>query len=237
MSAVTLPYWQVNVPEDRRLAECPDFLADANEKDRRILSTKDENYHYQTWPEVQQFIAFQVAVLTVQETNHLELFERVPTDMRRYKEYTWKLKREYGSVMNFILQERLRWNDMTCTGGPFSHPDDYKILYNDWPYGLERKIVHLVVWTKFDLEDDPATDDLTPKARREIDEFVEQTFRSRVPRDQVIWFKNWRSLKSVHAVEHFHVLLYDAEKEFIREITHDDIPLAVKVQLAEKRLK
>ncbi|KAL9079413.1 MAG: hypothetical protein Q9157_001712 [Trypethelium eluteriae] len=226
MSEVNLPYWQVNVPEDRRLADCPDFLADANAKDRRILSTKDEDYHYQTWSEVQRFI----------ETNHLELFERVPTDMRRYKEYTWKLKREYGSVMNFILQERLKWNDMACTGEPFTNSDDYKILYNDWPYGLEQKIVHLVVWTKFDLEDDPATDDLTPKARREIDEFVERTFRSRVPRNQVIWFKNWRSLKSVHAVEHFHVLLYDADKEFVRQITHDDIALAVKVQEAERGL-
>ena len=31
-----------------------------------------------------------------------------------------------------------------------------RILYNDWPYGLVDGIVHLVVWTKFDLEDDPA---------------------------------------------------------------------------------
>ena len=114
--------------------------------------------------------------------------------------------------------------------------DDYKILYNDWPYGLEQKIVHLVVWTKFDLEDDPATDDLTPKARQEIDEFVEMTFRSRVPRERVIWFKNWKSLKSIHAVEHFHVMLYDPDMEFVREITHGDIPLAIKVQMATEGL-
>ena len=62
---------------------------------------------------------------------------------------------------------------------------DIKILYNDWPYGVDEKIVHLVVWTKFDLEDDPATDDLTPKARKEIDDFVDQTFRSRVPPEKV----------------------------------------------------
>lgn len=58
--------------------------------------------------------------------------------------------------------------------------DDIKILYNDWPYGVDVKIVHLVVWTKFDLEDDPATDDLTPEARKEIDDFVDRTFRSKV---------------------------------------------------------
>lgn len=63
--------------------------------------------------------------------------------------------------------------------------DDIKILYNDWPYGVDEKIVHLVVWTKFDLEDDPTTDDLTPKARKEIDDYVDKTFRTRVNPENV----------------------------------------------------
>jgi Protein of unknown function (DUF3605) len=62
---------------------------------------------------------------------------------------------------------------------------DIKILYNDWPYGVDEKIVHLVVWTKFDLEDDPSTDDLTPKARGEIDDFVNRTFCTRVKSENV----------------------------------------------------
>lgn len=65
--------------------------------------------------------------------------------------------------------------------------DDIKILYNDWPYGIDKSIVHLVVWTKFVLEDDPETDDLTPKMRKDIDEYVDGTFRSRVPPDKVSW--------------------------------------------------
>lgn len=60
-----------------------------------------------------------------------------------------------------------------------------RILYNDWPYGLVDGIVHLVVWTKFDLEDDPATDDLTPRARQEIDDFVKRVFCSRMGPGQV----------------------------------------------------
>lgn len=63
--------------------------------------------------------------------------------------------------------------------------EDIKILYNDWPYGLEKDIVHLVVWVKFELEDEPGTDDLTPKARKEIDDYVDKTFRSRMASDQV----------------------------------------------------
>lgn len=62
---------------------------------------------------------------------------------------------------------------------------DLKILYNDWPYGIDTKIIHLVVWTKFELEDDPATGELTAPMRKKIDDFVERTFRSRVPRDNV----------------------------------------------------
>ena len=114
--------------------------------------------------------------------------------------------------MQFVVKERLRWGDggdlmqlkpqgrpFECDGSsPFCFPtarnkaliaihptEDIKILYNDWPYGVEHGIIHLVVWTKFELEDDPATDDLTPRARREIDDYVNETFCSRVPSEQV----------------------------------------------------
>lgn len=46
---------------------------------------------------------------------------------------------------------------------------------------------------------------------------------------QVIWFKNWRSLKSIHAVEHFHVMLFDPGMEFVKEITNNDAPLSAEV--------
>ena len=32
--------------------------------------------------------------------------------------------------------------------------DDVKIIYNDWPYGIDKSIVHLCVWTKFPLDVD-----------------------------------------------------------------------------------
>jgi hypothetical protein len=67
----------------------------------------------------------------------------------------------------------------------FRTTDDLKILCNDWPYGVEKGIVHLVIWTKFELEEDPATGDLTDAMRKEIDDFVKKTFCSRMPSDQV----------------------------------------------------
>lgn len=126
--------------------------------------------------------------------------------------------------------------------------DDFKVLYNDWPYGLDPEIVHLVIWTKFDLEEDPATGLLTPSMWKKIDDYIEKTFRSRIPPDQVsfsflfflvfsflcqetqiIWFKNWKSLKSIHALEHFHVMLYKPDKDFMADITHGDTPLVEKI--------
>ncbi len=32
--------------------------------------------------------------------------------------------------------------------------EDIKIIYNDWPYGIDKSIVHLCVWTKFPLDVD-----------------------------------------------------------------------------------
>ena len=57
MTKTTLPYWLVNVPPSQYPSSCPDFLINANAKDRGILSTPDSEYHRQTWPEVQHCIS------------------------------------------------------------------------------------------------------------------------------------------------------------------------------------
>lgn len=65
--------------------------------------------------------------------------------------------------------------------------DDIKIIYNDWPYGIDKSIVHLCVWTKFPLDVDEAdpNGDLTPEMRAKIDGYVERTFGSRVAAENV----------------------------------------------------
>ncbi|KAK8169203.1 hypothetical protein BKA80DRAFT_269006 [Phyllosticta citrichinensis] len=219
-TATALPWWQVNVPEELRTAECPDFLQDCNEKDRRIIGTPNSEYQPYTWEQVKDIVA----------SNRLGDLVRKPSELRRYRHYTHELVRNYGSIVNFVQKERLKWDDLTPRGPPFSNPGDIKILHNDWPYGVDERIVHLVVWTKFDLDEDAATGDLTGRARQAIDDYVTQTFRGQVDRDsdRVIWFKNWRSLKSVHAVEHFHVMLQDPDLAFVDAITGGDVPLSKK---------
>lgn len=108
--------------------------------------------------------------------------------------------------------------------------DDYKILLNDWPYGIDLCVVHLVVWTKFALPSDGVTDHLLPESRAEIEDFVSRTFGRVCGKENVIWFRNWGALKSVHAVEHFHVMLFDPPKEFVDEVTGGNVSLAEKVE-------
>lgn len=42
--------------------------------------------------------------------NRLEQFKRVPSELRRYRKYIADVKASHGSVMEFILRERLGWN-------------------------------------------------------------------------------------------------------------------------------
>ncbi|KAJ5514519.1 hypothetical protein N7463_004071 [Penicillium fimorum] len=214
-----LPYWLVNLPRSQWTAECPSFLRDQTPKNIRCLSTPDHLYTRQNWEQVKEIIS----------TNRIDRFQRVPSELRKYLEYMAHIKAEYTSVMRFVVKERLGWGDgnvedIKPRGGPFEYEEDIRIIYNDWPYGVDKDIIHLVVWTKFQLEDDPTTDDLTPSARAAIESYVQKTF-SQVPRKQVVWFKNWKSLKSVPGIEHFHVMLHRPDMEFVREITRRDVPL------------
>ena len=112
-------FWNVNVPPSLQTTECPDFLkyAVTNDKDRRMLSTPDSEYKYQTWQQVQQMI----------HDNRLDLFLRAPSDLRRYRGYCDKLVRDYGSVMAFVMQERLKWEDLTPKGEPVCEPGMYAV--------------------------------------------------------------------------------------------------------------
>lgn len=137
--------------------------------------------------------------------------------------------------------------------------ENYKILLNDWPYGFDSRIVHLVVWTKFPLPPDPTSEkgDISPQTRAMISKFVRETFgvemmkkKSQKEKNQekegqrdgegeeeenVVWFLNWASLKSIHAVEHFHVLLFEPDEEFVERVTRGDVALRDKVKMKKGR--
>ena len=132
--------------------------------------------------------------------------------------WTASTKAQYGSMTAYLLAHRLPWGSPPFTYNspiPFHNPSDFKILINDWPYGLMPDITHIVVWSKTPIEVDGKTGDVTEESRRIIRDFVAETFVRRLDGDEkrVVWFKNWVQLQSVRALEHIHVMVKDASKE------------------------
>lgn len=81
---------------------------------------------------------------------------------------------------------------------------------NDFPYGFEEGIIHIVVWTKISVPKlDSGLADITPEARQTIQHFVDSTFKEALSMDSsdILWFKNWAALMSIRDLDHFHVLL------------------------------
>ena len=67
------------------------------------------------------------------DINRVDLFRRVPSDLRKYRLHTHRLVKEYGSIMNFVVNERLQWDTMAPKGRPFE--------FDGWcrrPAGLRR---------------------------------------------------------------------------------------------------
>lgn len=135
-------------------------------------------------------------------------------------------------MTNFVCQERLHWTPLptstTETGPlfeceseePFGSPNDYKILLNDWPYGLSPDITHFVVWLKTRIPVKMPEGYLTPESSRLVEDFVQKTFVDKLKEagqghDQVQWFKNWVSLQSIPGLDHVHVLVRDVPRNIL----------------------
>lgn len=176
--------------------------------------------------------------------NDLGALKRKPSDLRRYLEWSAATKAQYGSIMNYICQRRLQWPLPGSAGmasgttfknpRPFADPEDYRILRNDWPYGLGPGIAHLVVWSRTPIPVSSDEGHLTEESRALIDGFVKKTFVGRLasdagkrfvkPEDQVLWFKNWVGLQSVRALEHVHILVRDVPEEILAEWSGETRP-------------
>ena len=134
-------------------------------------------------------------------------------------------------MSNFVCRLRLQWPSIDDINSPliprdatpFGHPDDYKIIRNDWPYAVPPDVTHLIVWLKTPLAS--ASDgSLLPEAEAQVQGFVNARLvapikarNGREDDDNVLWFKNWSALQSVGALEHFHCLVKGADKGLLEE--------------------
>jgi len=141
--------------------------------------------------------------------------------------WTAETKAEYGSLTQYLLVHRLPtvWGALpfeSVSTIPFEDSSDYRVLVNDWPYGLTPDITHIVVWSRTTIPTDPDTGDMTPESRRVVAAFVKRFFADRLGPgggSRVLWFKNWVALQSVRFLEHIHVMVRDVDPELLREWT------------------
>lgn len=143
--------------------------------------------------------------------------------------WTAETKAEYGSMTKYIMIHRLpkTWGDVPFTPAssiPFADPSDYRVLLNDWPYGLASGITHIVVWSRTVIPTNPETGDMTPESRETVANFVKRFFVDELGpggEDQVMWFKNWVALQSVRTLEHIHIMVKDCDEAILQKWTRE----------------
>jgi hypothetical protein len=62
---------------------------------------------------------------SIVERNDLAAFKRLPSFFRRYLFFLHSIKASHGSVMNFIMQERVKWTDVKPQEAPFRDPSTF----------------------------------------------------------------------------------------------------------------
>lgn len=150
---------------------------------------------------------------------------RKPSQLLTYLKAKVDIQKEYGGFESYIVKEKLKWiPDESGKIVPaksifLADPTDVKILLNDYPYGVEEGIVHLVVWCKARIPED-GTGRPTDEARNRIIAYIKATFQDQLgmtPED-ILWFKNTFALQSIRSLEHFHVLLNNPPQHKLQEI-------------------
>ncbi|PQE20960.1 N-acetylglucosamine-induced 1 protein [Rutstroemia sp. NJR-2017a BBW] len=212
-----LPYWQTNIPPALRSETCPPYLLNQPAKNIRILSTHPSQHPDMSWAQLSDVI----------KRGALAELNRRPLDLYYYKKCAWELGKRWGGVAEYVVGGKLGWvegvgGEKENVGRPFEREEDYRVLRNDFPYALERGIVHLVVWTKFVFEEDAETGELTEEIREVVEVWVGRMFRERCGTENVMWFVNPPALKSIKSVEHFHIMLRNPDPKFVEEVTGDD---------------
>ena len=184
------------------------------------LSLTDAEYAPHSWSNLHELIS----------ANRLEELKRWPSSLKAYLAWTAHTKAKYNSIMAYLLDQRLFWEPLEDETGalrfhvrnptPFADPADFKILRNDWTYGFESGIKHIVVWLKQRLPVDE-NGALSEEGRKMVDEFVKKEFRHKAGEekegDKVIWFKNTTNLQSVRSLEHVHVLVRNLDEKVLEQ--------------------
>lgn len=179
-----------------------------------------------TWAEVQDIIKY----------NELEALARLEVATEHYHDFKRKLKEQGTTVFKHLVVQTLQWrteeevrglkdSEITVPASGdalFTNGSDLKVVMNDFPYYFEDDVTHLCVWTKRRIESDPssALGDLSVEMRALIERYVAKTFVEwlGIPREKLVWFRNWEALQSVKEISHLHVIVKGMTKEQLDQV-------------------
>lgn len=168
-----------------------------------------------SWAECQKIV----------QTNDLEGFARSKRQTEQYMAHKELLRVMDSTIFKYLLTNSLGWAAEKQVNGImdadikiassgdeiFSNPTDLKIIYNDFPYYFEENVAHLCIWSKQPIPSDPKSSvgDLSVETRATIEQYIYQTFveYAGIPRENLLWFRNWDSLQSVREISHVHVII------------------------------
>ncbi|KAJ5736427.1 uncharacterized protein N7483_001552 [Penicillium malachiteum] len=208
-----------------------------SETDRAVLRAPQEDFPLHTWEEMKAIIGEHYSFEYIEQTDHsagrdMSLLRRTPLDLFNYIRWTLEAQRQDGSVLEFIIKNRLPWEPECHESGtvfpysnptPFTDPSDFCIRRNDWPYAMEEGMVHLVAWSKTPIATDDHGDP-SPASCKAIADFIERMFSEHVKRgkyagDNLQWFRNRTKWQSVRSLDHIHLVLRDVNETFVTRIT------------------
>lgn len=196
-----------------------DLLASptVSQRDKDILAIPEAQTHWQSWTDLQHVI----------KHNELHRLSRSASQLAEYILWKRDIESKYaGGVMEYILVDKLRWTSslekrpVAFNDTLFGDSRDVRILLNDFPYAMEKGLVHVVVWSRAAIPKEGQNGDITAESREKLAAFVKETFVEGLGMDEesVLWFKNWAALQSIPLVEHFHVLLRDPDVERLKKL-------------------
>ncbi|KAK1564194.1 uncharacterized protein LY79DRAFT_530380 [Colletotrichum navitas] len=184
-----------------------------SDEDIRVLRGRSDKPGPHTWEEIKSVIA----------AGEMGQLRRSPQDLRNYIVWHAEIRKTHGSVLEYVRREKLRWpkHITPCDDLPFSHTNDWKVIWNDWPYDVADGIMHLVVWSKCRIEVTADSGLPTERMKHLIDSFLDREFGETLGcrRGQdLLWFKQKTAWQSVRGLEHIHVLLLNVSRERVEKL-------------------
>eukprot|EP01038_Epipyxis_sp_PR26KG_P009976 gene9976-13418_t len=142
-------------------------------------------------------------ILTIIETNRLELLGRSEDQQKTYNSFREQLLTQWKSIKDYLLVKKFTYDvEIGDDGLKIALiPNDREIFslqlhINDYPYHFEHGVIHYILW-KLNSE----------IVQIEIEQAAEELMKKHNTTDWC-YYLNPPHLKSIPEIEHLHILIY-----------------------------